>query len=42
MDRIEIPEDQVVSLDNIAPAVQGLRITFVNVLVLQTAMVRGL
>jgi glyoxylase-like metal-dependent hydrolase (beta-lactamase superfamily II) len=31
MDRMEIPHDQVVSLDNIAPGVQGLRITFVNV-----------
>jgi hypothetical protein len=31
MDRVEIPQDQVVSMDNIAPAVQGLRITFVNV-----------
>jgi len=31
MDRVEISQHQVVSMDNIAPAVQSLRITFVNV-----------
>ena len=31
MDRIEIPQDQVVPMDSIAPGVEGLRITFVNV-----------
>ena len=31
MDRIHIPEDQVIPLDAVAPAVQGLRIAFVNV-----------
>ncbi len=31
MDRIEIPEDQVTSLDAIAAGVKGLRIVFVNV-----------
>jgi glyoxylase-like metal-dependent hydrolase (beta-lactamase superfamily II) len=31
MDRVEIPEQQVVSLDNVAAGVRGLRITFVNV-----------
>ncbi len=31
MDRVEIPEQQVVSLDEIALGVRGLRITFVNV-----------
>lgn len=31
MDRIDIPEQQVVSIDNIAEGVRGLRITFVNV-----------
>jgi glyoxylase-like metal-dependent hydrolase (beta-lactamase superfamily II) len=31
MDRVEIPEDQVLSMREIAPGVEGLRITFVNV-----------
>ena len=31
MDRIEIPQDEIVALDDIAPGVRGLRITFVNV-----------
>ena len=31
MDHIEIPEEQVVTLDSIAPGVAGLRIAFVNV-----------
>ncbi len=31
MDKIEIPDDQVSSLDTIAPGVKGLRILFVNV-----------
>ena len=31
MDRVEIPEDQVLSMKEIAPGVEGLRITFVNV-----------
>jgi glyoxylase-like metal-dependent hydrolase (beta-lactamase superfamily II) len=31
MDRVELPEDEIVSLDHIAPRVRGLRITFVNV-----------
>jgi glyoxylase-like metal-dependent hydrolase (beta-lactamase superfamily II) len=31
MDRVEIPEDQAVSLDDVAAGVRGLRITFVNV-----------
>src|SRR5579872_269111 len=31
MNRIDIPEDQVVPLDSVAPGVHGLRITFVNV-----------
>ncbi len=31
MDHIDIPENQVVSLEAIAPGVRGLRITFVNV-----------
>ncbi len=31
MEEIKIPEDQVVSMDDIAPGVRGLRITFVNV-----------
>ncbi len=31
MDHIYIPEDEVVPLDAVAPGVQGLRITFVNV-----------
>ena len=31
MDRVEIPEQQVVSLDDVAAGVRGLRITFVNV-----------
>jgi glyoxylase-like metal-dependent hydrolase (beta-lactamase superfamily II) len=31
MDRIDIPAEQIVPLDAVAPGVQGLRITFVNV-----------
>jgi glyoxylase-like metal-dependent hydrolase (beta-lactamase superfamily II) len=31
MEKIEIPEDQVTSLDDIAPGLKGLRIVFVNV-----------
>lgn len=31
MDKISIPEEQIVSLDNIAPGVSGLRIAFVNI-----------
>ncbi len=31
MEAIPIPEDQVISIDDIAPGVRGLRITFVNV-----------
>jgi hypothetical protein len=31
MDHIEIPDDQVIALDAIAPGVKGLRITFVNI-----------
>jgi glyoxylase-like metal-dependent hydrolase (beta-lactamase superfamily II) len=31
MDRIEIPEQQITSLDDVAPDVRGLRIAFVNV-----------
>ena len=31
MDRVEIPADQVVPIDDIAPGVRGLRIAFVNV-----------
>lgn len=31
MDEIKIPAEQVVSMDDIAPGVRGLRITFVNV-----------
>jgi len=31
MDRIEIPKEHVVRMDNIAPGIEGLRITFVNV-----------
>jgi glyoxylase-like metal-dependent hydrolase (beta-lactamase superfamily II) len=34
MDRIKIPDDQVVPLDSIAAGVQGLRIAFVNVFAL--------
>jgi hypothetical protein len=42
MDHIEIPENQVVSLDAIAAGVHGLRITFVNYSVFLTRTVRGL
>jgi glyoxylase-like metal-dependent hydrolase (beta-lactamase superfamily II) len=31
MDKIEIPECQIISLDGVAPGIRGLRITFVNV-----------
>ena len=31
MDKIEVPQDQVVPMDAIAPGVEGLRIAFVNV-----------
>ena len=31
MDRIELPENEIVALDDSAPGVRGLRITFVNV-----------
>ena len=31
MDKVTIPDDQVVSIDSIAPHLSGLRITFVNV-----------
>jgi hypothetical protein len=31
MEKLGIPEEQVVSLDSIAPGVRGLRIAFVNV-----------
>ena len=31
MDKIDIPDDQVVALDEIAPGLRGLRIVFVNV-----------
>ena len=31
MDHVGIPEDQVISMDDIAPGVRGLRIAFVNV-----------
>ena len=31
MDKVEIRDDQIVSMDAIAPRVHGLRITFVNV-----------
>lgn len=31
MDHVSIPEDQVVSIDDVAPGVRGLRIAFVNV-----------
>ena len=31
MDHVSIPEDQVISIDHVAPGVRGLRITFVNV-----------
>jgi glyoxylase-like metal-dependent hydrolase (beta-lactamase superfamily II) len=31
MDKVNIPDEQVVALDNIAPGVRGLRIAFVNI-----------
>lgn len=31
MDRIEVPQDQVVSIESVAPGIHGLRIAFVNV-----------
>jgi glyoxylase-like metal-dependent hydrolase (beta-lactamase superfamily II) len=31
MDPVKIPEDQIIPMDAVAPGVQGLRITFVNV-----------
>lgn len=31
MDKVTIPDDQVVSIDSIATGLSGLRITFVNV-----------
>jgi hypothetical protein len=31
MNRIDIPEDQIVPLDSVAPGIHGLRITFANV-----------
>jgi glyoxylase-like metal-dependent hydrolase (beta-lactamase superfamily II) len=31
MDRIEVPEDQIIPLEDIAPGILGLRIVFVNV-----------
>ena len=31
MDKVEVPEDQVVPMDGIAPGLSGLKITFVNV-----------
>ncbi len=31
MDKIDIPDDQVTTLDDIAPGLRGLRLIFVNV-----------